>query len=471
MIFGYCREAEDAVEYYVPDAVYILCVRYFHFSHFIIYLSEDRLLNPNGIYLADLEHETNGLNGDIALKDDCTPHHKPCSVRDLEGYLNRTRKPFNHGGYWTIYDSGLCYAANIEIASGIHWVVAKQSRSKEVDSSTSMTPGISNNYHVVFKCGGMRYRSYLRTDYCCGLVLNSMALDTVTSLNSATSDTQDWASWELPKLPHKVCGNTLLFGARSKTLYSIGGDETNKVFALHFGDGNINGVDWEWQELPAMQWNRYSPSCTMITDPVDGTHKLLVIGGRTRGQDQLQRQMDKYPVEIFDFEGNQWSEFGTKAPFSCPDLYRAGIYLDEKAQRIYVGGGQMDIASKRMHYLDLKQMEWEYLPNTNLAHNFSPILWKDHNEILYISSTNGNRIEWLDLRQHEHDLRVQDEVGGGVDINFTKKWGFVTRDGNVEYEEAKQYALDKQSTLSHALNTVFPKDCCVARLLSANDFS
>merc|ERR1712154_243568 len=96
-----------------------------------------------------------------------------------------------------------------------------------------------------------------------------------------------------------------------------------------------------------------------------------------------------------------------------------------------------------------------------------------------ITSSSGNRIEWLDLRQHEQDLRVQDEIGG-VDVNFTKKWGFVNRDGNVAFEEVSKEVLpfgggvefpkDKDSTLSFALDTTFPKDCSIARLLSANDF-
>ena len=294
-----------------------------------------------------------------------------------------------------------------------------------------------------------------------------MSLDMGTAVDS--QETVDWITWELPKLTHKVHGNTLLFDAHSKTLYSIGGYESNKVFALHLDEQeNEDLVEWKWKELPPMKCARYNPSCTLITNPFDKKdeeQQLLVIGGRSR------RDKGKNAVEVFDLKRNKWSELETKAPFSCPNLYRGGIYYDEKAQRVYIGGGQMDLASARMHYLDLKTMEWEYLPNTNWTHNFSPILWKDHNEILYITSTNGDGIEWLDLRQHQRDLKEQAENGGVVDINFTKKWGLVTDEGNVEYEKAKHFVKDKRWSLSRVLNCRFPKDCSVARLLSAHDFS
>merc|ERR1712087_781408 len=98
---------------------------------------------------------------------------------------------------------------------------------------------------------------------------------------------------------------------------------------------------------------------------------------------------------------------------------------------------------------------------TNLRHGFQPILWKDHGEILYITSINGNRVEWLDLRRYERALQEQEDNDHFVDLTFTAKWGFVTRDGNVEYKKGYGYLKDKRSTLSYALNTNFPKDCCV----------
>merc|ERR1712228_832550 len=105
---------------------------------------------------------------------------------------------------------------------------------------------------------------------------------------------------------------------------------------------------------------------------MDGKRKLLVIGGRTRVQDTFK----KCP-ETYDFEDNAWSDYASS--FSCPNLYRAGLFFDENKQRIYIGGGQEETAThnlgSRMHYLDLVQQEWHYLPCANLRHNFQPILW------------------------------------------------------------------------------------------------
>eukprot|EP00484_Ammonia_sp_Unknown_P026186 CAMPEP_0197046848 /NCGR_PEP_ID=MMETSP1384-20130603/22461_1 /TAXON_ID=29189 /ORGANISM="Ammonia sp." /LENGTH=269 /DNA_ID=CAMNT_0042478693 /DNA_START=570 /DNA_END=1379 /DNA_ORIENTATION=- len=267
-----------------------------------------------------------------------------------------------------------------------------------------------------------------------------MKLNNLT--NSVNKETLNWYNWELPKLPRTVCGNTCVYSQRFNTLYSIGGEKCNQVFSLSFN--NISAMnDLRWKELPKLNGSRYAPACCMIQNKSTGLQKLCVIAGRTHGYGG---NMD---AEIFDFSKSnkdwQWEALRTNNEFAASGLYRAGCHFDENAERIYVGGGQIERPRNQMYVCDLRRMQWMSLPPTLKKHNFYPCIWKDNNQKLYITSTNEDVIEWLDLRQHEKNEE-------------NSKWNIVEQQGG----------LCAKGKLSSALNTTFPGDCSVARLLSAD---
>ena len=83
-----------------------------------------------------------------------------------------------------------------------------------------------------------------------------------------------------------------------------------------------------------------------------------------------------------------------------------GIYLDEWADRIFIGGGIDDTDwGQSVEYFDITKNKWLNITDTNNAHKIHPCVWMENNCLLYIMSVcesggrkSSNSAEVIDLR-------------------------------------------------------------------------
>eukprot|EP01084_Bolivina_argentea_P181999 314283_1 len=361
---GYIRNIETELHpKFIPFSIYYICYKFYHYSNYIFYLSQNHKLNPNKIYITDLDIDNNNK------QNNCIK----CNIIPLQNSKNNTDYK------WDIVNAGIYHQKHFSLPTEIIKQIENESQTN-IDNQF-------NDFDIIFKCGGRISSSQTPNNTCMALIIDS-------------NNKSQIYYWQLPSLPHPTCGNYVLY-SNKYGLLSIGGEIHNPINGSSKVSKNIsnllfcdncnynNDINWKWNNNKIIQLNEavYQPSCVMISND-----KFAVIGGRYGTA--------RKSVEIYNMKTNKYSLLKdiNFARYGC------GIYFDECYNRIYLGGGcEFGLALNSIEYYDLyKSIKWNIsLPNTNMVHDYYPIIWSDlNNSLLYIASVNSNSIESIDIRMN-----------------------------------------------------------------------
>lgn len=199
----------------------------------------------------------------------------------------------------------------------------------------------------------------------------------------------------LPISPYRSSNNSILYDNEHGLIVFNGW----KPDLSHLSFRSRQQNEWKWQsfgtQLRYYGLYRKKGACVMIkTD--DNTKKLFVCGGH-----------DISASDMYNFEGKQWSS--TAKHFKTES---AGICYNRIKQNIFVGGGNVYRDYYRKHCqvrsYDLMKDKWYPLPDTRLKHPNRPIMRHDryNHNLLYIGSTYGNDLEYIDLRMNVKRWKV-----------------------------------------------------------------
>ena len=146
---GYIRNIES--ELYpklIPNSIYYICFKFYHHNNYMIYLSQDHTLNPNKIYMTDLDSIDDNGNNDNHIKCNVIPLHN-----DMAESLE-----------WDIVNAGLHYEQNVPLK-----IDAIQSFSK---SAMNINNHLFNNLDIIFKCGGRVSSSQTPNNTCMAIIFD-----------------------------------------------------------------------------------------------------------------------------------------------------------------------------------------------------------------------------------------------------------------------------------------------------------
>lgn len=376
----------------------------------IFYLSQDLKTNPDGIYLADLDHITQKTE-DVCKdkKDKNNNYNWKCQIHQLSIDGEENNKILTQDKTkWIIKNSGIYYKKNmghiiptiikdnifkIDDDEEKYMLSDKSDKSSSSKSSGNRSRKLNdmNDYDIIFKCGG--YKS----QYCSAIIIDKNQLN-----DDNNNDYINLYNWNLPNFKTNIDGNSLIYN--NYHLFSIGGIEkrygySDKIYCLSFHQNHqiLNKTQWKWQNIVNMQakrcWSspimvkRSNSNYNYIDNNNNNNKSLIVIGGRNHWGSQT-------IVEIFNFNKSKWNYLQ-----SCNYArYKAGIYYDKLINNLYLAGGHN--AEKKIEVYDIIKNKWRNLPDTNIKHENYPIIWKT-NCILYITSTDSNSIEYIDLRTNK----------------------------------------------------------------------
>lgn len=352
LVFGYIRHIEQIVlKHLIPQPIYQLCFQYYLNATILYFITPTTSTAPQ-IHVVDIDnHPTNTWK--------CKIKKGIIKQNDLLSYSAQDLKV-----------TGICHGKGIQLPQYI---------SNKLNLSNTLC-------NIIFMCGTTKL-----SKHCSAIILDQYSLSRISLQNDCTFKSKSGYHWNLPSFPKVVSGNDLIFSKKYGLLFIGGSDSSKQVHKLSFHNKAYltQNNQWRWKRLHKnMKYGRLRPSSVMIGD--NDTEKLMVVGGIN-----FSNSKSLQAVEIYDFQIKKWKHLKSMNH----QRWHSGIYFDKETDNVYVGGGRK--VKKKVEFYNIKKNKWYNLCDTILEHKIGPIFWKDKfdDNLLYIASTNGHGIEYIDLRK------------------------------------------------------------------------
>eukprot|EP01084_Bolivina_argentea_P056111 102725_1 len=363
LLTGYIRQIEILLNgKIIPQSINSLCFDFYHLYNMIFLLIEK---NENEIYSIDINNDKSSI-------------------------YNVIHPQFTPNEPWSIFNGGVCCKQNWILPDRITAALSSQF---DVNSYNKMFEKMKKWNYVIFKVGGYDAQNDNSTNCCNAIIMNRYK----------TSNDNIAFNVKLPNFISNIYGNSLLF-SRQHGLISIGGRTQSPIAKLSFS----GMLDWEKMK---------SVSNIHIAATMINKDRILIVNGCKLGIYSNQSHPGQVnAVQIFDMKKNRFCY----ASNSCYSRCSSGIYHDELAHKVYVGGGCFqERIVKYMEYYDVNRNKWYKLPQTSMKHGNTPILWmSNHHKILNIGSMdldkncrfNGLNVEVMDLRMGQKGFAIHQSI-------------------------------------------------------------
>ena len=374
LVNGWVREFQDTLSTtIIPAPVINLCIQFYQIHKSLIYLKCMQAPHPPIIKMA-------------------TIHSK--SPRIISVCSNENSAEISNIGNIAITNAGICMKSNFRLSRSVTNSLPNSSK--------------SSAYDVIFSVGG----SKKFTQNSSKLINEATAL--IIDHKSYNNDASNIPAyvWKLPSfersnsfdITHIVYSN--IYG-----LIKIQDDITRLPFNHHLQ----NSPTWSWQGIADLSYVKIGSSAdedstanyifagyqyrsvALIND------EQLVLCGGYSGSEAVNT------VLLCDIRQGIFTELPCLSRMRC----RAGLYMDNNKDRLYIGGGGRgefgQFGLGIVEWMDMNKCDkWIRLPYTKHFHNGYPVLWIEDGNMLYITSC-GKIIERCDLRENKEWESVFDD--------------------------------------------------------------